>query len=57
MQSYQTASDHDPNPISQLLNIGERMSWEYAPVRAVADQRFLRYDARLTIEIEEIIQA
>jgi hypothetical protein len=50
-----------PDPVtgqlSQLLNVGERMSWEYAPVRAVADQRFLRYDARLTIEIEEIIQA
>lgn len=50
-----------PDPVtgqlSQLLNVGERMNWEYAPVRAVADQRYLRYDARITIEIEEIIQA
>lgn len=50
-----------PDPVtgqlSQLLNVGERMSWEYAPVRAVADQRYLRYDARITIDIEEIIQA
>jgi hypothetical protein len=33
------------------------MSWEWAPVRAVADQRYLRFDGQLTLEVIEIIQA
>jgi hypothetical protein len=43
--------------LSQLLAIGEHLSWEYGTVRAVADQRYLRYDAQITCEVEEIIQA
>jgi len=42
---------------SDLLAVGEHMSWEYAPVRAVADQRFFRYDAQVTCEVVEVIQA
>ncbi len=42
---------------SNILNFGERMSWEYAPVRVAADQRFLRFDARITCSAEEWIQA
>lgn len=43
--------------VSDLLNIGENMSWDYAPVRATADQRYFRYDAQITCEVIEIIQA
>lgn len=53
----QYATDPVTGALSQLLNVGEHMSWEYAPVRAVSDQRYLRYDARITINIEERIQA
>lgn len=52
---------HAVDPItgqqSDLLTIGENMSWEYAPVRATADQRYLRYDALITCEVVEVIQA
>jgi hypothetical protein len=57
LDGTQHAVDPVTGELSQLLNVGERMDWEYAPVRAVLDQRYLRYDARITIEIEEIIQA
>lgn len=53
----QYATDPVTGQLSQLLNVGEQMSWEYAPVRAVADQRYLRHDALITITIEERIQA
>jgi len=43
--------------VSDLLNIGENMTWEYAPVRALVDQRYLRYDARVTLDMEEWFQA
>lgn len=54
-----TQHAHDPitGQLSNLLNVGENMSWEYGPVRAVVDQRYLRYDAVLTLEVIEIIQA
>lgn len=43
--------------VSHLLNLGEQISWDYAPVRAVADQRLRRYDAQLTCSAEEWFQA
>lgn len=57
LDGTQYAPDPVTGRLSQLLNVGEHMSWEYAPVRAVSDQRYLRYDALITIDIEEIIQA
>jgi hypothetical protein len=42
---------------SNLSAIGEDMQWNYAPVRAVADQRYLRYDAQITCQVTEVIQA
>jgi hypothetical protein len=42
---------------SNLLDLGERMSHEYAPVRATADQRYLRFDARVTVSAEEWFRA
>lgn len=42
---------------STLLAIGERMDWDYAPVHSTADQRMLRYVAKVTCTVEELIQA
>lgn len=54
-------TQHAIDPItgqeSNLLNVGEKMSAEYAPVRAVADQRLLRFDAMVEVEVIEVIQA
>lgn len=57
LDGTQYAPDPVTGQLSQLLDVGERMEWEYSPVRAVADQRYLRYDARITVNITEIIQA
>lgn len=51
------AVDPITGQLSDLLNIGENMSWEYAPVRATADERYLRYDAQIVCEVVEVIQA
>ena len=42
---------------SLLLGIGEEMGYEYAVVHTLADQRLLRYDARLTITVNEYFQS
>lgn len=42
---------------SLLLGIGEDMAYDYAVVHTLADQRYLRYDARLTITVNEYFQA
>jgi hypothetical protein len=53
------ADIYDPNSglASQLVDIGERMTYEIATPRAVADQRYLRYDALITIKVMELFQA
>ena len=54
-----TQHAHDPvtGQLSNLLNMGENMTWDYGPVRATADQRWWRYDAVINVEVVEIIQA
>lgn len=42
---------------SLLLGIGEELSYEYAVVHTLADERYLRYDARLSITVTEYFQA
>lgn len=42
---------------SNVLVIGEHITWDYAPVHSLADQRMLRYTARLAVDLEEKIQA
>lgn len=42
---------------SLLLGIGEDMAYEIAVVHTLADQRLLRYDARLTITVNEYFQS
>ena len=53
----QLVSDPLTGQQSALLDVGENMSWEYAGVRATADQRYLRFDAIVTVDIVEIFQA
>lgn len=52
-----TATDPVTGQQSDLLAIGETMSWDYAPVRAPTDQRYFRYDAQIVCEVVEVIQA
>lgn len=42
---------------SYIQAIGEHITWDYAPVHSLADQRMLRYTARITVDVLEIIQA
>jgi hypothetical protein len=42
---------------SDLAGIGEKLEYEIGPVRTVADQRYLRYDALITIQFCEWFQS
>lgn len=42
---------------SLLLGVGEHLTYDYSVVHTAADQRLLRYDARLTITVTEYFQA
>jgi hypothetical protein len=52
-------SEQTPGPegVTQILSVGERFRLEYAPAHAVATNRTLYFDARLTLEIYEAVQA
>lgn len=49
----------DPNTgeVSWLAGVGEEMSWQGLGITAVADQRWLRYDAMITVPFIEFINA
>lgn len=57
LDDAQYAVDPVTGQTSNLLNVGENMSWEYAPVKALEDQRYRRYDARISVEVIEIFRA
>lgn len=42
---------------SDLVDIGERLEYQLAPPRSTADQRYLRYDALITVRVLEFFQA
>lgn len=50
-------TDPATGAVSHLLNLGEEMSWDYAPVRVLVDQRLRRYDAKIVCSAEEWFQA
>lgn len=50
-------SDPETGRQSDLVDIGERMTYQLIPPRAVANQRQLRYDCLITIQVLEIFQA
>ena len=43
--------------LSLLLDIGEDMNYTYVPPRSTADQRILRFDAKITCPVTEYFQA
>lgn len=55
----------DPAPVTDpytgtswlLLDIGENMNYTYVPPRSTADQRILRYDAKITMPVIEYFVA
>jgi hypothetical protein len=51
------ARDPVTGVLSQLLNWGENMTYDWGPARAVSDQRYFRYDALINVETVEVIQA
>jgi hypothetical protein len=51
------ATDPVTGVITQLVNIGEEQSYEIVPVHALADQRWNRYDARITVSVLEEFQS
>jgi hypothetical protein len=42
---------------TQLIDLGKNMSYEYAPLRSTASQRYHRYDGTITAPVEEWLQA
>jgi hypothetical protein len=42
---------------SNMVNLGEDMNYTYVPPHSVADQRYLRFDARITTRLCELVQA
>lgn len=42
---------------SWLVDIGERLEFQYIPVHSLADQRMIRYDARVGVTVTEEFQA
>lgn len=42
---------------SNLVDLGEDMTWTYVPPQALADQRWLRYDAEIKTTVTEEFQA
>lgn len=42
---------------SVILGVGEQMTYDVAVVHALEDQRYLRYDARLTLPVSEYFQS
>lgn len=51
-----TLTDPRSGIVSQLIAIGEDIKADYAPVHAVAEQRLLRFDARLIATCIEEVQ-
>lgn len=51
------ATDPVTGEITQLVDIGENLTYELVPVHALADQRWNRYDARITVSVLEEFQA
>lgn len=52
-----TATDPYTGLVSELLDIGENLTYEYVPVLSTDDQRILRYDARIDVHCTEYFQA
>lgn len=56
-QGVRVTQTPSPEGVTQIVSVGERFRLEYAPAHAVATNRTLYFDARLTLEIYEAVQA
>lgn len=52
-----TWTDPDTGLVSNIVNVGEDMKYDYVPPRLLAADRYRRYDARITITLLELFQA
>ena len=43
--------------VTQMVNCGEQMTYDYVPPHSTADQRQLRFDAKITMPLLEFLQA
>jgi hypothetical protein len=43
--------------VTNLVDLGEKITWDSPPPRALADEQYLRYDAMIRIPFCELIQA
>ena len=50
-------TDPETGRVSQLVDVGENLLYEYVPPESMDDQRYLRYDAKITVSILEMVQA
>ena len=50
-------TDPTTRAVSTVLQIGETVKIDYAPVRSLEGQRLVQYEARLIVDIEESYQA
>lgn len=57
LDATQHAQDPITGQLSNLLDVGERMSWDWPPVRSLEETRYRRYDFQLTLNLIEVIQA
>jgi hypothetical protein len=42
---------------SALVGLAEAMTYDYSVIHTLEDQRYLRYDARLTVTCWEVFQS
>lgn len=52
-----TWTDPDLGLTSNFVNVGEQMKYDYVPPHQLEADRFRRYDARITVTLEELFQA
>lgn len=57
LDATQHARDPLNGQLSNLLDVGENMTWDFPTVRAVTDSQYWRWDTQITVNVVEIIQA
>ena len=50
-------TDPETGLVSNMVNLGEVMTYEYVPPRTLAEQAFRRYDARIQCSLLELFQS
>ena len=50
-------TDPETGLVSNMVNLGEQMSYDYVPPRSLEAQMYRRYDARISITLLELFQS